>query len=230
MEQHLSADLGRRAFLATVKFIIILAALIFVPALSFRYWQGWLLWMNVSGWSAALTLYLLLRDPALLQKRLRAGPRAEREPAQKRIMAFVSITMLVFFLVAGVDHHFGWSRVPAQLIWLGNLMIGAGFLAVVLVLRENSFASAIVEVIAGQKVISTGPYAYVRHPMYAGAVAIFLGAPLALGTWWGVLVMLAMIAGLVARLRDEEIYLIRNLHGYQAYLRKVRYRLVPGVW
>lgn len=230
MKQHPSADLGRRALLATLRFVIVLGALIFLPALTLRYWQGWLLWLNVSGWSAALTFYLLVRDPALLEKRLRAGPRAEREPAQKRIMAFVSIILLLFFLVAGLDHAFGWSRMPVFLTPLGNLMIAVGFLAVMVVLRQNAFASAIIEVTDGQTVISTGPYAVVRHPMYAGALAIFLGAPLALGTWWGLLIMMPVLAGLVARLLDEETYLVRNLPGFEAYRHDVRYRLVPGLW
>jgi protein-S-isoprenylcysteine O-methyltransferase Ste14 len=230
MKQHPGADLGRRAFLATLRLVIILGALIFLPAATLHYWQGWLLWLNVSGWSAALTFYLLIRDPALLERRLRAGPQAEREPAQKRILAFVSIVLLLFFLVAGLDHAFGWSRMPAFLVLLGNLMIAAGFLAVMLVLRQNSFASAIIEVSDGQKVISTGPYAVVRHPMYAGALAIFLGASLALGTWWGLLTMMPVLGGLAARLQDEERYLVRNLPGYEAYRHDVPYRLVPGVW
>jgi protein-S-isoprenylcysteine O-methyltransferase Ste14 len=138
---------------------------------------------------------------------------------------------IVALVVASVlDYRFGWSMVPAPIVLLSNALVAIGFAIVFLVLRENSFAAATIEVTADQRVISTGPCALVRHPMYAGALVLFLGVPPALGSWWGLLAIPPVVAGLVARLQDEEAYLARNLRVYEEYRRKVGYRLVPGVW
>lgn len=230
MQDTARTSLGRRAALATLKFIIVLAVVILLPAGTVFYWQGWLLWANICGWSAALTFYFFKYDQALLERRLHGGPGAEREPAQKRIQLFATIFIVALVVASALDYRFGWSMVPAPIVFLGNALVAIGFAIVFLVLRENSFAAATIEVTADQRVISTGPYALVRHPMYAGALVPFLGVPPALGSWWGLLAILPVVAGLVARLQDEEAYLARNLPGYEEYRRKVRYRLVPGVW
>jgi protein-S-isoprenylcysteine O-methyltransferase Ste14 len=185
---------------------------------------------NIAGWSAALTFYFFKCDQALLDRRLHGGPWAKGEPAQKRIQLFATIFILVLVVASALDYRFGWSMVPAPIVLLGNALVAIGFAIVFLVLRENSFAAATIEVTADQRVISTGPYALVRHPMYAGVLVLFLGVPPALGYWRGLLAILPVVAGLVARLQDEEAYLARNLPGYEEYRRKVRYRLVPGVW
>ena len=177
-----------------------------------------------------MTLYFLKRDPALVERRLNAGPGAEREASQKPIQLAASVVFGATFVVSALDYRFGWSDVPESAVAAGNALVVLGFLSVFAVFRENSFASAIIEVGKGQKVVSTGPYALVRHPMYAGALLLFVGSPLALGSSWGLLLIVPMTAILIVRLLDEEKYLVRNLPGYEAYCAKVRYRLVPGVW
>lgn len=224
------ADLARRVVKGTLLFIAVLWLLIFLPAGSLAYWQGWLLWAHFTLWSAAGGWYFLKRDPALVQRRLRAGPAAEKEPAQKRIQLVLAVVMCALLVMSALDYRFGWSDASWPVVIVGNLLVAVGYLLVFLVLRENSFASSTIEVASDQRVISTGPYALVRHPMYAGALLMFLGIPLALGSWWGLLPGVALAAGLVARLQDEEAYLVRNLPGYEAYRNAVRWRLVPGVW
>jgi protein-S-isoprenylcysteine O-methyltransferase Ste14 len=229
-ERAASADLGRRAYKATLLFAVAVWLLVFVPAGSLAYWQGWLFWTQLTAWSVAGTWYFLKRNPALVERRLRAGPAAEHDPVQKRIQLFMAIALCAIFVVSGLDHGLGWSATSWPVAIAGNILVAAGYLLVFWVLAENPFASATIEVAAGQRVVSTGPYAVVRHPMYAGALPAFLGIPLALGSWWGLLPGAALAAGLVARLRDEEAYLARNLPGYEAYRATVRWRLVPGVW
>jgi protein-S-isoprenylcysteine O-methyltransferase Ste14 len=223
-------DLGKRTWSGLAKFLIALAVMIFLPAWSLTWWQGWLFFILFGGMSAALTLYFLRRDPALVARRLRAGPIAEHEPRQKLIQTFTSLFICALFIVSALDHLFGWSSVPTALVIAGNALVLLGYGFMVLVLRENSFASAIVEVSAGQRVIDTGPYAIVRHPMYAGALLMFLAVPVALGSWVGLIPGVLFIAAIVWRLIDEEAYLSRNLAGYEDYRRKVSARLVPGIW
>ncbi|WP_454849795.1 methyltransferase family protein [Rhizobium binxianense] len=228
--QATTEHLGRKATGATAKFVLFLAVLIFLAAGTPAYWQGWLFLANFCGWSAATTAYFLKRDPALVERRLHAGPAAEREPAQKRIQLFMSVVMIALFIGSVLDWRFGWSVVPVPAVILGNGLVALGFAAFFLVMRENSFASATIEVRQGQHVVSSGPYALVRHPMYAGALLMFAGMPPALGSWWGLAGMVPIAAGLAARLLDEEKHLARDLPGYDDYRRKVRYRLVPGLW
>ncbi len=230
MQQHATQSLSRRAFTATAKFLVVLALLIFLPAGSIRYWQGWLFWVNFAVWCFAFTPYFLKHDPALLERRLRAGPAAEREPTQKRIQTFASIFVSAIFVVSAFDYRMGWSSVPTSVVVFGNVLVAIGFWLIFWVFRANSFASSTIELSAGQRVIDTGPYALVRHPMYAAAMVLFFGVPLALGSYWGLLILLPLAAVLVIRLLDEEIFLGRSLPGYAEYCAKVRYRLIPGLW
>jgi protein-S-isoprenylcysteine O-methyltransferase Ste14 len=176
-----------------------------------------------------MTWRLLAHDPALLERRL-AGPGSEKEPEQKRIQIFTSIFVLAVLIVSTLDYRFGWSLVPTSVVILGDVLVALGFLVVSAVFRENSFASSTIQIATDQRVISTGPYAWVRHPMYSGALLLFVGVPLALGSWWCLLAVIPLIASLIARLRHEELYLLEKLPGYADYHRRVRNRLVPGVW
>jgi protein-S-isoprenylcysteine O-methyltransferase Ste14 len=227
---HASVDLARRARKGTLLFVVALWLLMFVPAGSLAYWQGWLLWAHFSIWSAVGTWYFLARDPALVERRLRAGPVAEREPAQKRIQLFLCIVICALFVVSALDDRFGWAPASWPVAVAGNILVAIGYFFVFLVLRENSFAASTIEIAADQRVSSTGPYALVRHPMYTAALVMFVGVPLALGSWWGLAPVVLLAAGIVARLQDEETYLVRNLPGYEAYRGNVPCRLVPGVW
>lgn len=232
MEQDADSDgsLKRRAMKSTASFTLVLAAMIFVSAWSLRYWQGWIFLANVLFWMVWTTVYLLKSDPELVENRLAAGPASEREPAQKQIQAFNSAVIILIVVGSVLDHRFAWSQVSPTMVIVGNIMIALGFIGCFFVFRQNSYASATVKVRTGQRVISTGLYGIVRHPMYAASLPLFAGISLALGSYWGLLGLPPIVAGLVARLLDEEQHLRRDLPGYEDYRQKVIYRLVPGIW
>lgn len=209
---------------------VVMGLLLFLPAGTIHYWEAWLYLATFIGASAALTLYLMKTDRALLARRLSGGPTAEQRPAQKFIMLCVSVGFMGLLVVPGLDHRFGWSTAPLGLIVAGNLLVAIGFYFIALVFRENTFTSATIEIAENQKVISTGPYAIVRHPMYASGSLYLIGTPLALGSYWGLVPLAAMIPFLIWRLFDEERLLARELPGYTEYQKRVRYRLLPFVW
>jgi protein-S-isoprenylcysteine O-methyltransferase Ste14 len=219
-----------KALIGLLLLFIAMAALVFVPAGTFDHWQAWAFLAVYFASSLVLSLYLIEADPALLQRRMRGGPAAEKEPVQKIIMTITSLGFVGLLVVPALDHRFGWSRMTPVMALAGDLLIGIGWLAIFFVFRENSFSSATIELAPDQKVISTGPYALVRHPMYAGALVMLLGIPIALGSWWGILVVAAILPALIWRLFEEEKFLARNLAGYVEYQNSVRYRLVPMVW
>ena len=221
----------RRASLAGLAFLVlVLAGALFLPAGTVRYWRAWV-WLAVFvGAVLAITLHLLRRDRDLLRRRLVAGPVAEARPLQRALQALASGAFVAVFVLAGLDRRLGWSSVPAAVSLVADAVVAAGLAVVFLVFRENSHASAVVEVSAGQRVVSTGPYRHVRHPMYSGALLLLFATPFALGSLTALLPVLALAGVIVARLRDEEQLLARELPGYEAYRREVRYRLVPGLW
>ena len=173
-------DLGAKAWLALAVLAIVMALLLFVPAGTVRYWQAWVYLSIFTGASALTTLYLLRKDRALLERRMRGGPTGETRPVQKLIMLCVSTGFIALLIVPALDHRFGWSTVPFVGVVAGNALVAVGFCFISLVYRENTFASATIQIAENQKVIATGPYAIVRHPMYASGLLYFLGTPLAL--------------------------------------------------
>ena len=225
-----SGRLRAQAFAGLVALAIVMASLLFIAAGTWRYLEAWAFLLVFFGSSLAITIHLMRHDPGLLERRVRAGPVAERRPRQRLIQGLAEVAFLAVLAVPALDHRFSWSRVPVPIVVAGDALVGVGFLIVFLVFRENSFASAVVEVGADQKVIDTGPYAHVRHPMYAGALVLLAGIPLALGSLWGLPVLVPFTVVIAARLLDEEAFLSRQLPGYEAYRRKTRYRLVPFVW
>lgn len=210
--------------------IAVMGAIIFAAAETPDYWQAWLFLACYFCASLALSLWLVRHDPALLQRRMRGGPFAEGERNQKVIMAITSLGFIAGLLVPGLDRHYGWSEMPAAISILADAVHLAGWLGIWFVFRANTFAAATIKVDSGQTVISTGPYAMVRHPMYAAAIFMILAIPVALGSWWGLLVWVAVLPALIWRLLDEERVLLRDLEGYAAYRRKVVWRLIPYVW
>jgi protein-S-isoprenylcysteine O-methyltransferase Ste14 len=224
------AGLARRAWRANAGFLIALWVVLFVPAWTLHYWQAWLYWLVFAILQIAGTVYLLRRDPKLIERRLSAGPAAEQEASQKIIMTVASVCFALTFIVPGLDRHFGWSHVPPWLALLGGLGVLLGYAFIYAVVRENSYAASTIRVEQAQPVISTGPYALVRHPMYSGALVMSGLTPLALGSYWGLLLFFPLAGILAWRLLDEERYLARNLPGYDAYCRATRYRLMPGLW
>src|ERR1043165_461953 len=200
-------DLTRRMFVGLAKFQLFLALVIFVPAWSLRYWQGWLYWLIFGLLCFVLGLYFARHDPALVARRMEAGPKAEKEPRQKLILACASVTLVALYVVCGLDHRFRWSTIPAWLVLIADLLVVLGAYGFYLTFRENSYAASTVTVEAGQPVISSGPYASVRHPMYAAAVILYIVTPVALGSWWGLLPAAVLVAVIVWRLADEEAHL-----------------------
>ena len=223
-------NLEAKAWLALAVVTVVMALLLVVPAGTVHYWQAWVYLTIFVGVSALTTLDLIRKDPALLERRMRGGPTAEKQPTQKVIMLGMSIGFIALLVVPALDHRFGWSRVPVGGVVAGDLLVGLGFYLIFLVYRENTFTSATIEVAENQKVISTGPYARVRHPMYASAILYLLGTPLALGSYWGLVPVVAMMPFLLWRLLAEERFLARNLAGYTDYQKRVHHRLVPFVW
>lgn len=223
-------DLRPRALRANLIFAIVLAILILLPARSLHYWQGLLLWVHFCAWCVGLTLYFLKRDPALAARRMEAGAHAEELASQKWIQAYNSVFIVALFAFSAFDAGAGWSAMPLAGIIAGHALVALGFFIIAVTLRQNSFAAATVTVADDQHIISTGLYGWVRHPMYAGALVLFSGIPLALGSWWGLLLVPPLLAGLAMRLTDEERHLTAHLAGYADYRRQVRHRLVPGIW
>ncbi len=222
--------LNTKAWLGLIFLAVAMGLLLFIPAGTFRYWQAWLYLGVFFGASIPITVYLMKRDPALLKRRLSAGPTAEKEKTQKIAMLIASLGFIASLVVPALDRRFSWSNVPAWAALAGDALAALCFYITFLVYEENTFTSATIEVAEGQRVISTGPYSIVRHPMYAGGSLLFLGTPLALGSYWGLLTFLAVLPALIWRLLDEEKFLSKNLPGYTEYCASMRWRLIPRVF
>lgn len=222
--------LALRAWFALVMLAAVMGLLLFMAAGTTSYWQAWVYLGIFFGASAVTTLYLIRRDPALLERRMRGGPTAEKRPVERVIMVFTSLGFIALLVVPALDYRFQWSDVPPWVVIAGDVVVIVGFYFIFLVYRENTFTSATIEVAPGQTVISTGPYAIVRHPMYASALLYLGGTPLALGSYWGLIPLAALLPFLMWRLFDEEKFLSESLPGYVEYQQKVRHRLIPGIW
>lgn len=206
---------------------ILLALALFIPAGTLNYWEAWLYLAVLFGPVLVFGAYLARNEPELLERRLRTR---ETELRQRWIIRLALVGFVVAVLLPGFDHRFGWSDIPTWVVLLADLMILVGYGLFVYVLLSNHYASRVVEVEAGQPVITTGPYAVVRHPMYVAVLVMWLLMPVALGSWWAVLPMLVIIPVLVLRIQNEEEVLLRELPGYREYTAQVRYRLLPGLW
>ena len=204
--------------------------ILFGPAGTFNYWQAWAFLAVFTAASLGPTIYLAKANPAALQRRMHAGPRAEPRAAQKVIITGSFLVLFAMMAFSALDHRMGWSTVPAWVSVLGDALVASGLGLAMLVIIQNSYAAATVTVETGQKVASSGVYKLVRHPMYVGNVIMMVGMPLALGSYWGLLFVVPGIAVLVFRILDEEKLLIQDLPGYREYAQHVRYRLVPNVW
>lgn len=219
--------LASRALVRLVLGVGLLAALLFGTAGTTDWWQAWT-WMAVLfGCVTAMFVWLLASDPALLDRRLRGR---EKRGEQRMVQAVGSLVYAAVFVLPGLDRRFGWSDVPGALSLAADAVVLAGYAVFAWVLRVNSWASRLVEVQQGQQVISTGPYAVVRHPMYSAILVLFVATPVALGSWWAVLPALLLGPLLAVRVRDEEALLTGELPGYAGYARATRWRLLPGAW
>ena len=209
---------------------LVVSLLLFIPAGTLRYWQGWAYIATFVICSGAYTVYLAKYDPALLKRRTEAGISHEKEPTQKVVMVFLFAACIVLVVLPPLDVRFGWSNVPWHLCVLGDALVVFSFYLFYLVSKVNTYAAANIRVEPGQKVISTGMYGFVRHPMYFAALFLFIGTPLALGSWWTLLLMPLFLPILVVRILNEENVLTRDLPGYAEYQNKVTTRLIPFVW
>lgn len=223
-------SLNAHAWLSLSCLAVATGLLLFGAAGTVSYWQAWVYLSIFLGTSLLITLYLMKNDPALLRRRMRGGPIAEKRRTQKIIMLCMAIGFIALLVIPALDRRFGWSAMPLFGIIAGDVLVVTGFYLIFLVYRENTFTSATIEVAEGQKVISTGPYAVIRHPMYAGGLLYLAGTPLALGSFWGLLAFVAMVPFMIWRIYDEEDLLAKGLSGYAEYQKKVRYRLVPLIW
>ncbi len=223
-------DLPRLKKIAFVRMLLGLSffgLLFFLPAGTFRYWQAWtyMTILFVPGTGAVVCFFK--RDPELLERRMRAR---EKEPAQKRIFLFYLPLSLAALVVPGLDRRFDWSSVPVAVVIISDVIIILGYCLFVRVLLENRYASRIIEVEQGQQLVTTGPYAVVRHPMYVAVSVMILFSPLALGSYWAMIPGALVMIPLIARIHYEEKALLNELEGYREYTLRTRYRLIPGVW
>ena len=210
--------------------LVLFGLLVFWPAGTFDYWQGWAFIAVFAAATTIPSLYLAATNPEALKRRMRAGPVAETRPLQKLIISFAFLSLGATIVLSALDFRFGWSAVPATISVVGDVLVALGLGIAMLVVIQNSYASANIAVESGQELVSTGLYGLIRHPMYFGNVVLMAGIPLALGSYWGLLFLIPGLAVLVARIVDEEEVLTEELAGYPGYLQKVHYRLVPYVW
>ena len=222
--------LERRAWLSLAVLAVVMGALLFVPAGTLRFWHAWIYLALFHALSAVIMRDLMRRDPALLARRMKGGPTAEPRPLQRFLMLGASLGFIGLLIIPALDFRFGWSHVPLGGVVAGDVLFVLGFGFIGRVYRENTYTAATITVAPDQRVISTGPYAIVRHPMYAGGLTYVLGTPLALGSYVGFLACGFMLPFLIWRLLDEERLLARELPGYTEYQARVRYRLLPYVW
>jgi protein-S-isoprenylcysteine O-methyltransferase Ste14 len=210
----------------TAGFVILLGVFL-LSAGTMAYWEAWAYLAILFLPMTLVFVYLLKHDPELLERRMRTK---EKEAEQSRIIKLGWVCYVLAFLLPGFDRRFDWSHVPVVAVAAADLLVLLGYGLFIRVLRENSYASRVVEVEQGQRVVTTGPYAIVRHPMYVAVIIMFVFTPVALGSWWAVIPAAPMIAVLVARIRNEEQVLLRELRGYSEYVQVTKYRLIPGVW
>jgi len=219
--------LTRRAILAAASAVAVFCLMFFAPAGTFAYWQAWTYMGVVLIPMLFVMVYMLRNAPELLARRLQMR---ERERTQKGVIGFGILFLFGAFLVPGFDRRWGWSTMPWWVVVAADLLVLLGYAMIFRVFRENQYTSRTVQVEQGQQVISSGPYAAVRHPMYVGVLVFYLASPIALGSWWAFLPAAVILPILVVRILNEELVLERDLPGYKEYKRKTRYRLLPGIW
>ncbi len=215
---------------ALIKFLfglLFVFALVFLPAGTFNFPNGWLFIGLLFIPMALLGVFLFFFSPSLLKKRISAK---EKENTQKGVVAISGVLFLVGFLIAGLDFRFSWSHVPLCVVVIASVVLLVSYALYAEVMRENAYLSRTVEVQEGQKVVDTGLYSIVRHPMYSATIWLFLSIPLVLGSFYSVLCFLPYVAVIVIRIKNEEKVLLSGLEGYKEYTQKVKYRLIPFIW
>ncbi|SON62829.1 hypothetical protein MSIMFI_04358 [Mycobacterium simulans] len=210
--------------------LVFFGVLLFLPAGTFNYWQAWVFIAVFSLTTAWPSIYWAKKKPEVLQRRMSSGPMAETRPAQKIIVLGLQQWFAGLLVVSAFDYRFGWSNVPVPVVVLGDVLVVIGLGISLFVVEQNSFAAANIRIETEQQLVSTGLYGLVRHPMYSGALIMAVGIPLALGSYWGLVLLILGVIVLVFRILDEEKALRQELPGYVEYMQQVRHRLVPYVW
>jgi protein-S-isoprenylcysteine O-methyltransferase Ste14 len=204
--------------------------LLFVPAGTLNWWQGWIFIAVFTLATLVPSVYLARRDPDALKRRMKAGPTNETRPVQRVVIAVCFLLIPGMLVIAGLDHRFGWSMVPVPIVILGDVLVAAGLVLAQWVVIQNSYAAATITVEREQPLVDTGLYGMVRHPLYVGALIMMVGSPLALGSLWALVVLVPGFVALAVRIVDEEQMLTEQLPRYDEYTQKVPYRLLPHVW
>lgn len=223
-------SIGVRATVQSVVALLAFGVLLFVPAGTLHYWQAWVFLAVFTIASLYSAVYLFRKNPAVVERRMHAGPRAETRPVQKVVASAIAILFIAVLAFSAIDHRFGWSPVAPAISLIGDALVAIGLGIAIFTVIQNSYAAATVTVEETQTVTSTGLYGIVRHPMYMGAVIMFAGIPLALDSWWGLTVLVPVVTVFAVRIADEEKLLNQELAGYREYAAKVHHRLVPYVW
>jgi protein-S-isoprenylcysteine O-methyltransferase Ste14 len=207
--------------------IIIISALLFIPAGSIKFWNAWLFIGVLFIPMLFVIVYLIIRDPELLLKRMNTN---EKEKTQKKVVLFTSIIFLSAFIISGLDYRFQWSTVPLLVVVISAGLVLTGYILFFVVMRQNSYASRVVEIQEKQKVIDTGLYGIVRHPMYSAAILMFISMPLVLGSFYALIPLIIFPFQMSTRMKNEELILEKGLYGYIEYKKKVRFKIIPYVW
>lgn len=215
----------QKAYLVPVIIMLVMGIVLFLPAGTIRFWQAWIYWSGFSAVTFFITAYFLKRSPELLSRRMKH----KEKDTTKKPPAIFNLFFIGYF-IPGIDFRFHWSSVPVWIVITANVIAIAGYIFIVFVFNENSYASTIIQVEKKQQVITTGPYSIVRHPMYLGMLVLLLFTPIALGSYWAVIPFLLSVPMNIFRIKYEEEVLLRELPGYKEYCSKTRYRLIPLIW
>lgn len=226
MEKSLN-ELNKKAILIFISAVIVISLALFLPAGTLDYWQGWVYMIIVLVPAVFVVSYFLKKDPEFLERRMKYR---EKEVKQKKVIKWATILFVIGFLLPGFDRRFGWSNMPSEISIIADVFVFIGYIICFIAFKENSYAARTVEVMKGQKVISTGPYSIVRHPMYIGVILMYLATPLALGSYVALPFFILIVPFIFYRILNEEEVLSRDLKGYKEYCKKTKYRLIPYVW
>jgi protein-S-isoprenylcysteine O-methyltransferase Ste14 len=222
-KQHLISKASARF----IPGIMIVSALLFIPAGSLRFWNAWIFMGVLFIPMLFVIFYLIIRDPELLFKRMNTK---EKENTQKKVVLLTSIIFLSAFIISGLDFRFQWSKVPLLVVILSSIFVLSGYILFFIVMRQNSYASRVVEIQEKQKVIDSGLYGIVRHPMYSAAILMFMFMPLVLGSFFALIPLVIFPFQMGKRMKNEELILEKGLDGYIDYKKKVRYKIIPFLW
>lgn len=221
---------GKLMIMAILRFlplIMIIGIVLFITAGTMTYWNGWLFMGLILLPMISIFIYLLIKDPELLKKRLSSN---EKEKTQKWVILISLILMLIAFILPGIDFRYNWSRIPLIIIIIASILFLFGYILFFIVLRQNSYASRVVEMQDKQKLIDTGLYSLVRHPMYLSIIIIYITIPLILGSFYALIPMLLYPIILNIRINNEEKMLEEGLDGYKEYKKKVKFKVIPYIW